>query len=88
MSKNQKKQKLVNFQITRGIRLQGKSYYPKYKKDGTLADDSPVVKIAEALARDLTAASKGMVTDKSANINVQQEKTEEELDAEFLDGGE
>lgn len=75
----------VNFQLSRGIRLHGKSIFPTVKQGNK--DVPAVITIRESLARELASASKGKIVDAKANVKIATPETDELAAAFGEDGG-
>jgi len=68
--------KKVSFELTRGVRLNGKGYFPKAK-------GKVILSLAEPLAKELAAASKGKIVTAKANTEVTKPVDDDGLDAAF-----
>lgn len=68
--------KEVSFELTRGVRLMGKSYFPKAK-------GKTILSIEASMAKELEAASKGKIVDAKPNTEIQVPKVDDGLDAAF-----
>lgn len=70
------KQKAVNFEVLRGIYINGEKIMPGDKKP-------VVISIAETFANELAAAGKGKIVTTKANTAVKQKPAEDDLLAEL-----
>ena len=68
--------KKVSFELTRGVRLMGKSYFPKAK-------GKTIISIDASMAKELQAASKGKIVDAKPNTEIEVPKIDDGLDAAF-----
>ena len=70
--------KKVSFELTRGVRLMGKSYFPNKTKG-----KKTIISIDASMAKELQAASKGKIVDAKANTEIEVPKIDDGLDEAF-----
>lgn len=71
-----KQAKEVSFELSRGVRINGKSYFPKAK-------GKTILPLSETLAKELAAASKGKIVTTKANTEIVKPKEDDGLDEAF-----